>query len=292
MADWTIKKLLKWIAQHLEEKGVDSSRLCAELLLGHVLSLSRIKLYTNFDEPVGQSDLDRLHSLVKRAANHEPVQYLVGKTEFYSIEFELTDACLIPRPETELLVEHAIEFLRTRKGPQLVCDLCTGSGCIAVAIAKNHCESKIIATDICDKALAVADINVKKHNLTDHITLLCGDMFEPVIGQLDRAKFDLVVSNPPYVSTIEYEKLDKNVRDYEPENALIAGVDGLDVYKKIGSKIGDFLKPDAILMLEIGYDQGQTVKEMIHKTGVFTDVQIIQDFRNMDRIIIAKCGKN
>ena len=289
MVDWTVKKLLDWITKYLDEKSVDSPRLCAELLLGYVLGLERIHLYTNFDKTIGQSELDQLHSLVKRAADHEPVQYLVGRTEFYSIEMEVSRDCLIPRPETELLVEYAIEFLRARQGPQLVCDLCTGSGCIAVAIAKNHSESKIIATDICDKALTMADINVKKHNLTDQIELLCGDLFEPLVPQLDKAKFDLVVSNPPYVSTKEYEKLDKNVKEYEPSHALLAGVDGLDAYRRICNLIGEFLKPDAAFMLEIGYTQGQEVKDLIHNTGLFAEVQIIQDFYNLDRIVIGKC---
>jgi release factor glutamine methyltransferase len=292
MADWTVKKLLDWITKYLDEKGVDSARLCAELLLGHVLGLERIHLYTNFDKPVSQSDLDQLHSLVKRAGNQEPVQYLVGKTEFYSMEIEVSTNCLIPRPETELLVEYAIEFLRSRQGPQLVCDLCTGSGCIAVAIAKNHPETKIIGTDICDKALTMADTNVKKHNLSDQIELLCGDLFEPLVPQLDKAKFDLVVSNPPYVSTKEYEKLDKNIKEYEPSHALLAGVEGLDYYQKICSKIGEFLKGDSAVIIEIGYTQGQEVKDLIHNTGLFAEVQIIQDIHSHDRIVVAKCGSD
>jgi len=141
-----------------------------------------------------------LHGLVKRAGLHEPVAYLTGRTEFYSLELEITADCLIPRPETELLVQRAIEFLRTRSGVQYVCDLCTGSGgCIAVAIAKNVPEARVTATDISAAALEVAARNVEKHLLTDQVRLLCGDLFEPVIKQLDVNQFDLIICNPPYV---------------------------------------------------------------------------------------------
>ena len=165
MNEWTIQRLLTWVTEYLTQKGVDSPRLSAELLLSNVLGLKRIELYTQYNKVVAQEQLDRLRDLVKRAGLHEPVVYLVGKTEFYSIEFEVTPDCLIPRPETELLVQRSIEFLRKRTGPQLVCDLCTGCGVIAVAIAKNVPDAKVIATDISETALAVAARNVEKHTL-------------------------------------------------------------------------------------------------------------------------------
>ena len=194
---------------------------------------------------------------------------------------------MIPRPETELLAERVIEFLRTRDGTQFVCDLCTGSGCIAVAIAKNYPNAHIIATDICDESLAVANENVKKHKLKNKITLLCGDLFDPVMPQLDVEKFDLIVCNPPYVSSAEYEKLDKNIKDYEPKIALFAGVDGLDIYRRIIEKADEFLKADAALMLEIGYAQGPAVRELLEKTDAFTEIKIEKDLHNNDRIAIA-----
>ncbi len=287
MADWTIQKLLNWVTEYLTGKGVDSPRLSAELLLSHVTGLKRIELYTQFNQLVEKQQLDQLHSLVERAGKHEPVAYLVGRTEFYSIELNVTQDCMIPRPETELLVQRAIEFLRTRDGVQHVCDLCTGSGCIAVAIAKNFSNARIIATDICDAALSVAAGNVEKYRLKDRITLLAGDLFEPVIPQLDVGKFDLIVSNPPYVSGNEYEKLEKNVKDYEPRLALFAGIDGLDVYRRIIEKAGDYLKPGAALMLEIGYAQGPAIKELLEQTVIFADIKIEKDFHNNDRIVTA-----
>jgi len=288
METWTITKLLNWVTQYLTDKRIDSPRLSAELLLSHVLGLKRIELYTQYNEPVAEQQLSRLHELVKHAGRHEPIAYLVGKTEFYSMEINVTPDCMIPRPETELLVQRAVELLRTRSGIQFVCDLCTGSGCIAVAIAKNYPNARIIATDICDTALAVAAINVDKHRLQDKITLLSGDLFDPIIPQLDVGKFDLIVCNPPYVSSAEYEKLDKNVRDYEPRLALFAGDDGLDIYRRIIERIDQFLKPDAALILEIGYAQGPVMKEMLEQTGIFIEIKIEKDFHNNDRIVIVK----
>ncbi|MBC8470449.1 MAG: peptide chain release factor N(5)-glutamine methyltransferase [Planctomycetes bacterium] len=289
MQIWTIQKLLNWTTEYLTGKGIESPRLSAELLLSHTVGLTRIELYTKFDRPVPPEQLDRLRDLVKRAAQNEPIAYLVGRTEFYSLQINVTPDCMVPRPETELLVERAIEFLRERRTrTQYVCDLCTGSGCIAVAIAENFSDARIIATDICDAALAVAAGNIKKHQLSDRINLLCGDLFDPVISGLDVNEFDLIVSNPPYVSTAEYEKLDMNVKDYEPKKALFAGVNGLDVYSRIIEKAGQFLKPYGALMLEIGYAQGPAVKELLEQTGDFREIKIEKDFHNNDRIVTAK----
>jgi release factor glutamine methyltransferase len=181
----------------------------------------------------------------------------------------ITPDCLIPRPETEHLVEIGISFLRQRQSGQHVLDLCTGSGCIAAAIAKNVNDANIVATDISDAALK------------------CGDLFDPVIEGLDDGRFDLIVSNPPYVSEAEYEALDKNVKEHEPSHALLAGADGLDVYKRIAEKVDDFLKPDGALMMEIGYAQGPAIRELLEKTGVFKTISIEKDFANNDRITVA-----
>ncbi|MFC1739808.1 peptide chain release factor N(5)-glutamine methyltransferase [Planctomycetota bacterium] len=287
MQCWTIQKLLKWITDFFTQKQLDSPRLSAEILLSFVLRTKRIELYTKFDTPVGKKELDELHKLVKRAGEGEPIQYLTGRTEFYSLELEVNPDCLIPRPETELLVERAIEFLRTRKGQQNVCDLCTGCGCIAIAIAKNFPSADIIATDISDAALSIAQKNVEKHRLAKRIKLLRGDLFEPLIPQLDVEKFDLIACNPPYVSAAEFEKLEKTVKDYEPKDALFAGEDGLDIYRRIAEKAPDFLKPGAALMLEVGYREGQQVKDLLDKTECFSRIKIEKDRHDNDRIVTA-----
>ncbi len=288
MTPWTIAKLLTWIADYLTKNSVDAPRLSAELLMSFVLGLKRIELYTQFDRVVDTEHLDRLHDLVKRASQHEPVAYLVGKTEFYSIELEVTPHCLIPRPETELLVQRAIEFLRTRSGSQHVCDLCTGCGCIAVAVAKNFTDAHVTATDISDQALAVAARNVERHQIQDRIELLCGDLFEPLVPHLDITQWDLIACNPPYVSASEYEKLEKNVKDYEPRLALLAGDDGLDIYRRLCEQIDRFLKPGGALLLEIGYAQGPAVQEILDATSVFAEVTVEKDFHNNDRIALAR----
>jgi release factor glutamine methyltransferase len=287
MEPWTIQKLLSWVTEYFTGKGVDSPRLSAEWLLCYVLGLKRIELYTQFNKVVGQEQLSQLHELVKRAGAHEPIAYITGKKEFYSLEFEITKDCLIPRPETELLVERAIEFLRTRNGEQFICDLCTGSGCIAVAIARNFASCRIVATDISDAALTVAEKNVAKHGLMNRVKLLQGDLFEPVIAGLGPAKFDLIVSNPPYVSEPEYEKLAPNIKDFEPKSALTAGNDGLDIIKKIIADANQHLKPTGALMLEIGNEQGNAVRNLLETAGYFGDVKIDKDYSNLDRLAVA-----
>jgi len=283
---WTIKKLLDWMVSHFTEKQIDSPRLTAELLLSFVLEMERIELYMHFDKPVKEPQLDKLHSLVKRCLQSEPVQYLTGRCEFYSLSLAVGPDCLIPRPETELLVERTIEFLRGRQGKQYVCDLCTGCGCIAAAIAKNFVDAKIVATDISDKALAIAAQNIAKYRLEEKIELLQGDLFGPVIGQLDVKEFDLIVCNPPYVSRAEYEKLDAKVKT-EPKLALDGGADGLDIYRRIAADVGSHLKKDGALLLEIGLMQGRQVKKLLEDTNAFGPIKIEKDFNNSDRIVAA-----
>jgi release factor glutamine methyltransferase len=289
MERWTIQKLLNWITDFFTQKGVDSPRLSAELLLSHVLGLSRIELYTLFDRVVEAAQLEKLRDLVKRCGNQEPLAYLIGRCEFYSLPLKITRDCLIPRPETELLVERAVEFLRKRAGKQQVLDLCTGSGCIAAALAKNVKDCTILATDICDKALSVAAENIAALKLSDKIKLLCGDLFDPVIAELDSAGADLIVSNPPYVSDAEFDAMDKNVKDYEPRGALYGGVDGLDIYRRIIDKSSDYLKKDGMLMMEIGYAQGKSVAGLLDVAG-FKSIRIEKDLNKNDRIAIAAKG--
>jgi release factor glutamine methyltransferase len=287
METWTIQKLLNWVTEYFNNKGIDVPRLSGELLLSHVLGLKRIELYTQFNKIVEQDKLNELRGLVKRAAEHEPIAYLTGKKEFYSLEFEISKDCLIPRPETELLVERAIEFLRTRNGEQFICDLCTGCGCVAIAIARNFANCQVVATDISDAALEVAERNITKHGLGARLKLLKGDLFEPIIPGLGPAKFDLIVCNPPYVSDPEFEKLAKNVRDFEPKLALTAGADGLDIITRIITESSQFLKSSSAMMLEIGNNQGPMVRKMLEDTGYFDTVTIEKDFNKLDRLVMA-----
>ncbi|MEJ5260152.1 MAG: peptide chain release factor N(5)-glutamine methyltransferase [Anaerohalosphaeraceae bacterium] len=288
MEIWTIQKLLNWMTAYFTQKQLDSPRLSAELLLCHVLGLQRIELYTLHDRVVQQPQLGQLRDLVKRAAEHEPIAYLVGRCEFYSLSLKITPDCLIPRPETELLVEKAVEFLRRRPAPRQALDLCTGCGCIAAALAKNCKDLQITAVDISEAALAVATENIRRYNLEPSVRLLCGNLYEPLIEELDGPCFDLIVSNPPYVSDAEYEKLAPNVKNYEPKQALCGGPDGLDFYRRILEQAGRFLKPDGAVMLEIGYEQGPAVKQMLEQSGLFASAEIQKDLAQKDRIAIGR----
>jgi release factor glutamine methyltransferase len=285
---WTIKELLDWITGYLTEKAIDAPRLSAELLLSHVLDTSRIELYTNYRKSVAPPELARLRELVKRAAAHEPIAYLTGRTEFYSIELDIAPGCLIPRPETELLVEYAIRFLRGRKGRSRLCDLCTGSGCIAIAVAKNLPDVDIIATDISESALETAARNIEKYDLRDRITLLKGDLFEPLLPHLDDSLFDMITCNPPYVNTRDYDDLPRNVRDYEPREALFAGDDGLDIIRRLAEKLPDFLKPAGTLLLEIAYNQADRATQLLRLKNRFADVHVEKDDRGRDRLVSAQ----
>ncbi|MBW8017413.1 MAG: peptide chain release factor N(5)-glutamine methyltransferase [Planctomycetes bacterium] len=287
METWTIQKLLNWMTDYFTTNEIDEPRLSAEMILSYALDLKRIELYMHFNRAVDKPTLDKLHQLIKRAAASEPIAYLVGRKEFYSLEIKVNSDCLIPRPETELLVERAIEFLRKRPAPRYACDLCTGSGCIATAVAKGVDDIKIIATDICDAALSVAAENVAHHNLTGNIHLLCGDLFDPVIEGLDQTRFDLIISNPPYISTAEMAGLGKNVKDYEPHKALHAGEEGLDIYKRIIEQANDHLKDDGALMLEIGYKQAAGVTELLENTNAFKKITVEKDPHGNDRIVTA-----
>lgn len=282
---WTIKKLLDWMVPFFNQKGVDAPRLTAELLLSNVLGLKRIELYVNFAKVVDDDQLTRLRQLVKRTADFEPFQYLIGKTEFYSLEMKVSPSCLIPRPETELLVERAIEFLRTRPSDrqQKILDLCTGSGCIAVAIAKNFSNCHITATDICEDALKIAFENINAHNVQDKIALLNGDLFAPIVKGIDNSGFDLIVSNPPYISKVEFEKLDKKVKDFEPHKALYGGTEGLDIYLKIAEDVQNYISKDGVMILEIGYAQAEQVKDIF--APVFSYIKVEKDLAQNDRVI-------
>ncbi|MDH7598733.1 MAG: peptide chain release factor N(5)-glutamine methyltransferase [Sedimentisphaerales bacterium] len=286
MQTWTIKGLLDLATGYLADRGVDSPRLCAELLLAEVLGKPRIGLYTHFDQIVDGPALDRLRDLLRRAGKHEPVAYLVGRTEFYSLQIEVNPDCLIPRPETELLVERGIEFLRARSGPQLVLDLGTGNGCVAVAIAINCSQARVIATDISERALAVAARNIHRHGLSEQVSLLAGDLFEPLGRPGDLGGFDLIVCNPPYVATPDLAQLAHNVRDYEPRVALDGGSDGLQVIKKIAEKVGDYLRSGGALMMEIGYQQGPAVLSIIKAHGL-VGPRLYKDYQGIDRVLVA-----
>ena len=288
-AKWTIKQLLEWTAEYLTRAEVEQGRLCAEILLADVLCCQRIELYTRFDYCPEPDELKSFRALVKRCGEHEPVAYLVGRASFYSLDFELDSSALIPRPETELLVAGAIEYLRRQTNRPMVdvLDMCTGSGCIAVAVAVNVVEADVLAIDASCKALEIAGKNVEKHELSDRVTLLQSDLFDQ-INQAQKTLFDLIVSNPPYISDDEFEKLDPNVRNYEPTDALRAGRDGLKFYRKIANQAEPYLADNAALMVEVAYNQAEQVSQLFEKCSYLTDITTTKDNLGHQRVVKAR----
>ena len=232
---WTIKELLLVTADYLKKKDIDSPRLTSEILLAHQLDIDRVTLYLNFDQPLTEKELSGYRTLIKRRIKHEPLQYITGTQEFWSLDFVVNSQVLIPRPETELLVELAIERLKALPDlgnhlPNIV-DLGTGCGAIAISLAKEIGKTKIWATDISLAAIDIARINAEKHGVSEKIEYTQGDLWQPLEGK--GATFDLIVSNPPYVSSEEYEDLPPEVRSYEPRLALDGGEGGFYFIREI-----------------------------------------------------------
>jgi release factor glutamine methyltransferase len=283
---WTVRRLLEWTTSFFTRKGMDQSRLCAEQLLSHVLQYPRIKLYTDYERVVAPAQLAAYRDLVKRAADEEPIAYLTGRAHFFSMEFEVNKDVLIPRPDTETLVENVIQLMRNEAGMETprILDLCTGSGCIAAAIARNLKTATVIATDISPAALAVAKSNIERLNLSDRVTLKLGDLF----GPLDREPFHVIVSNPPYIPSGQIAGLDKSVRDFEPVSALDGGLDGLTIHRRILADAPERLVANGQIFVEIAFDQGELAKSVIAEHRAFTNVRILKDNAGNDRVLAAR----
>ncbi len=281
---WNIKTLLQWTAEHLAKAEVESPRLAAELLLAHTLNCKRLELYTRFDYEPDAEQLAQFKALIKRCAEKEPVQYLVGVAGFYSLEFAVNPAVLIPRPETEIIVTAAIDYLRINQiAEPLILDLCTGSGCIAGAVAKNHKQSKVIAVDICDDALQTARNNIEKLGLAAQVSFIQSDMFSNINSGIT---FDLLLSNPPYINARRMLELPDNVK-YEPQKALAGGNDGLDFYKIIIEQGSEKIKVGGQLIIEIDHDQSPAICAMLEQNGHYNEIKVLRDNNKLERTIIA-----
>ena len=286
---WTIKRLLDWTCDYLTNAQADSPRLSAEILLAHVLDCQRIDLYVKFDQCPEPNQLASFRDLVKRCSQCEPVAHLIGKAHFYSLELTVSPAVLIPRPETELLVSQAIDFARaqTHRPTVDVLDLCTGSGCVAIALAANVIEAEVIAVDTSDPALQIARQNVEKHDLQGRVTLCQSDLFTDV-ERSGKAVFDLIIANPPYVAADQFAQLAPVVRDHEPAEALLAGHDGLDYHRRIIEQAEPFLAPDGALMVELAYDQADAVLDLFTQAGYLDRVSAAIDSLGHRRVVIGR----
>ena len=245
---WTIKRLLEWTTDYLKQHGASQPRLDAEVMLAHVRDCERIDLYARFDEVPAGEPLDRFRAMVKERALGKPVAYLVGYREFYSLPFRVTPDVLIPRPETEFLVVEALDAAKRCEGPLRIADVGTGSGCVAVTLAKQLPQAQITAIDISPEALAVARENAARHAVEDRITFVESDLFESVDAS---AAFEVIVSNPPYVGEQEQETLAPDVRKYEPHVALFGGADGMAVIQRLVPAALAKLAPGGFLFFEL-----------------------------------------
>jgi len=277
---WPVRRLLAWTTEFLGKKGVEKPGLDASLLLAHALGWKRIDIYARADEEPPDDARQRFRELVRRRADGCPTAYLVGRKEFYSLEFEVSPAVLIPRDDSSWLVEECLRVARDRPEPRVL-DLGTGSGCLAVTVAKRHKAARVTAVDLSPEALAVAARNAAKHGVSDRITFLEGDLFAPLpAGQ----RFDLIVSNPPYVSHAEYAALDRGVRDFEPRLALEAGDDGLDVLRRVVAGAPAHLVAGGVLAVEVGAGQAPAVAELFRGAG-FDSIELRRDYARIERVV-------
>ncbi len=271
-------------ADFLAKKGVASPRLQVELLLAHMLGMPRMKLYLNFERVLTAMELDTLRALVRRRGQREPLQYIVGSASFCGLEMALNQRVLIPRPETELLAERGWKFLQGCGGCPSALDVGTGSGCVAIALAANAPGSRIHATDFCGEALEVARQNARRHQVADRVQWHQGDVFAAVPVEL---RFDLIVSNPPYIPSARIASLEPEVREHEPRGALDGGADGLDFYRRLAAGGGAFLRSGGRLMVELDDEGGAGTREIFEREK--WKIEAVElDYNRTPRILIAQ----
>jgi release factor glutamine methyltransferase len=280
---WTVKRILDWTTEHLKKRGSDSARLDAEILLAHARGCRRIELYTRYDEPLSDAQRAAMRDLVRRRADAEPVAYLVGFKEFYSLPFKVTADVLIPRPETETLVLEAVEIAKGSAAERLtLLDLCTGSGCVAVAAAKGSTKFAVTASDLSDAALDVAQSNAERNGVAKRVEFRHGDLFDALPGD---ATFDIILSNPPYVAEGEYESLPPDIRLHEPAAALLAGADGLDILRRIADEAPRRLNAGGHLLVELDPKQAEPIADLLRPS--FREVRFVKDLAGKVRVVHA-----
>lgn len=277
---WTIRRIVKWIADDLAGRQFGSPRLDAELIVAHALGLDRVKLYLDLDRPLAAPELAEIRALVARRRKHEPMAYLRGRREFFGRDMIVSPAVLVPRPETETLVERALELL-PKESAGRVLDLCTGSGCIGVTLLAERTSVQGVLTDLSPEALGIAKQNAEKYDVLSRADLRDGDLFAALAK--DVAAFDLVVANPPYIAARERASLDADVRDFEPAMALFADDEGLAIVRRIAEGAAPHMTAGASLLIEIGAAQGSATRAILESAG-YTDVRIHADLAQRDRV--------
>jgi len=282
---WTVLRLINWTKDYFAKAGIQDARLSAEMLLAHVLTCPRINLYTRFEYAPNPDELAAYRELVARARKHEPVAYLVGHKEFYSLRLKVTPAVLIPRPETELLVSEAISHLKQLGGCGRVWDACTGSGCVAIAVANQVKDAEVLATDASPRAIEVAAENVAAHGLGERITCRQADLLSVPADCGAWSRADVLTANPPYVAS--GDDVAEDVR-HEPREALYAGDDGLAVIRPLVAAAPGVIAPGGLLAMEFGCGQADAVRDLIVSTGAFEEPRILRDHQNIERAAAAQ----
>jgi release factor glutamine methyltransferase len=280
----TLRSVMARGVQFLRDAGVESAQIDAEVLLRHVLRIEKARLYSVLDERLSADRQLHFQELLRRRTRREPVAYITGRKEFWSLDFVVASSVLIPRPETELLVEVALERLK-RSGDKKtkILDLGTGSGAIAVCLAKERPSAEIWAADISSSALEIARNNVNRHGVSERVHLMQGDLFAALGAE--KQVFELIVSNPPYIRTGELSMLAPEIHEWEPMTALDGGIDGLDTYRRILGEAHEYLVAGGHLVVEIGADLGKTVAELCMRSGGYGPSSVYQDYAGKDRVI-------
>ncbi|MCB2225376.1 MAG: peptide chain release factor N(5)-glutamine methyltransferase [Desulfarculaceae bacterium] len=282
---WTVGRLIPWAAQYLKKYDVEAARLSGELLLARVLGCTRMELYLRFEQPLSPEELAQFKALILRRREHEPVAYILGSREFWGLELSCGPGVLVPRPETEHLVQEALERLVGQEGPKVL-DLCTGSGAVALALASERPDAEVVACDISEQALTWARANAQNLGLQERVCFKDGDLWEAVATS--HGFFDLITANPPYVSEDEWSQLPPEVREHEPRLALLSGANGLDAVQSIIAGAGAHLRPLGWLLVELGAGQAAAAAELAMASGAFDEVTTAPDLSGIERVLICR----
>lgn len=280
-------ELINWTADYLSEKGVYSPRLTAERILAHVLECRRLDLYLQFDRPLSPSDLNAFKWLLKRRVQGYPLQYVLGETEFFSLPFKVRPPVLIPRPETEILVEAVLDRFQRIEEPPVVADIGTGSGNIAVSLAHAMDTVQVYATDICPDVLQLAAENAERNGVAERIVFLEGDLMDPLEEAGAYELFHVLVCNPPYIRRSALSALPTEIREYESPLALDGGPDGLQFYQRLAMEAGPFLRSDGCMALEVGDGQAEAVQKILHRHPEWGVARVKQDLNGIERVIVV-----
>jgi release factor glutamine methyltransferase len=278
---WSIKRVLAWATDDFRRRGNKSARLDAELLLGEALGFDRIKLIVEAERPLAEAELGRYRELIKRRRNGEPIAYILGRREFFALPLRVDRRVLIPRPDTEVLVETALSGTRARHLYGRMLDLCTGSGCVAIAFAKERPTWRVTAVDLSPDAAALARENTLRAGVVHNLGVLEGDLFAPLP---EAAEFELITANPPYIPSGDIAGLEADVRDFEPHLALDGGADGLSIIRRLLEQAPRYLAPGGLIALEVGFDQAPAVAALFEAAG-FVDVARSKDLAGVERVV-------